>query len=198
MINCGLPAVGIDECAGVCPDHCHVGIMRNQHLLRLAETDNLTIQALERSHDKDAEHNHEFHGCPLVKNTHLGNGTYKGAFAFTLTKSPDDELTEFDMIKAVRKIMSQKSCPVIKYAWYLEYKEDNTHPHIHGMYETETQGRIEKKHWKRAWPIWDEAHKLGQGFRGGYHRKVRSDEGYSSYIKKDAGKSESFNAPADS
>lgn len=199
MLDCGLPNIGMSgECEGFCPEHCHQGIKRNAHLMALAQTDRLSIIELEKAHDKDNVHNHEFHGCPLLKKTHQGNGAYQGAFAFTLTKSPDDPLTEFDMIKAVRKIMSQKSCPVKKYAWYLEYKEDNTHPHIHGMYETETQGRIERKHWKRAWPIWDEAHKLGAGFRGGYHRPVRSEEAYSDYIKKDAGKSESYNIPTDS
>jgi len=146
-------------------------------------------------------HASESHGLPdhNRKKTHQGNGTHQGAFAFTLTKSPDDQLTEFDMIKAVRKVMSQKSCPVSRYAWYLEYgdPEEKTHPHIHGLYETQTQGRIEAKHFKRAWPIWDEKHKLGHGFRGGYHRPVRTEEGYEQYIKKDAGKNEWFNIETD-
>lgn len=128
----------------------------------------------------------------LKSKTHQGNGAFQGTFAFTLTKAPDDNLTEFDMIKAVRKVMSQKSCPVFKYAWYLEYGDDQqkTHPHIHGLYETQNGGRIEAKHFKRAWPIWDEKTRLGKGFRGGYHRPVRDEEGYTDYIKKDAGKCE--------
>jgi len=128
----------------------------------------------------------------LKDTSHKGNGTYKGAFAFTITKSPHDLLEIDDMLEAVRKIMSQKSCPVARYAWYLEDKgkDDNgipLHPHIHGMYETLTHGRIEKKHWKRAWPIWDESTKMGQGFRGGYHRPVRVEESYDQYMKKDNG-----------
>lgn len=126
------------------------------------------------------------------KKTHKGNGTYAGPFAFTLTKSPQDPLTEDHMIAAVKKIMSQKSCPVVRYAWYLEHKENGTHPHIHGMYETTTMGRIEAKHFKRAWPIWDEKSPMGSGFRGGYHRPVRHQECYDDYIKKDGGLSESF------
>lgn len=160
----------------------------------LAENNRLTIEAISKIFRKDDEHFVLCHGCPSQKVTHTGNGSHQGAFAFTLTKSPDDQLTEFDMIKAVRKVMSQKSCPVKKYAWYLEYGDDElkTHPHIHGMYETESQGMIETKHWKRAWPIWDPKVKMGKGFRGGYHRPVRSEEGYSDYIKKDAGKTESY------
>lgn len=117
---------------------------------------------------------------------------YKGPFAFTLTMSPKDGLTEEDLVSAVRKVMSQQSCPVSKYAWYLEYgnKETKEHPHIHGMYETFSGGRIEKKYWKRAWKIWDERTALGAGFRGGYHRPVRSEERYSDYIKKDGGLSD--------
>lgn len=120
------------------------------------------------------------------KTSHAGNGAPRGAFAFTLTASPADGLTEADMVAAVRKIMAQKSCPVTKYAWYLEYGDPETkqHPHIHGIYETDTQGVIEKKHWKRAWKIWDPSTRLGAGFRGGYHRPVRDDEAYSQYIAK--------------
>lgn len=128
-----------------------------------------------------------------------GNGAPRGAFAFTLTKSPKDNLSVGDMLTAVRKVMSQRSCPVSKYAWYYEDKgrDDNDqpiHPHIHGMYETESLGRIEKKHWKRAWSIWGEGDptlKMGAGFRGGYHRPVKHDEKYEEYIKKDNGMSES-------
>lgn len=123
---------------------------------------------------------------------HEGNGTYSGPFAFTLTKSPSDNLSVGDMLKAVEKIMNQKSCPVAQYAWHLEYKgvdQDGlpAHPHIHGMYETHSQGRIEAKHFKRAWPIWKESVSLGQGFRGGYHRPVKAEEKYTEYIKKDGG-----------
>lgn len=127
----------------------------------------------------------------------VGNGRYNGAWAFTLTMSPKDQLTVGEMLVAVRKVMTQKSCPVEKYVWYYEDKgrDDNgdpIHPHIHGMYETTTGGRIERKHWTRAWKIWDETKPVGAGFRGGYHRPVRSGEGYASYIKKDGGMCESY------
>lgn len=89
--------------------------------------------------------------------------------------------------------MAQKSCPVKFHAWHVEYRDNSamTGYHIHGMYETESGGRIEAKHWKRAWPIWDEKTKLGQGFRGGYHRPVELEEAYVKYIKKDDGFGES-------
>lgn len=122
--------------------------------------------------------------------SHEGNGVYQGPFAFTLTMSPQWGLTVGHMIKAAQKLMAQKSCKVTKYAWYLEYANPETleHPHIHGMYETETRGRIEQKHFKRHWTDkWNENQKLGAGFVGGYHRPVRSDEGYNAYIKKQGG-----------
>lgn len=160
-----------------------------------SELNKLTPELIAKLWKRDEEHYVTNHGCIPWKTTHTGNGAYQGTFAFTLTKSPMDDLTEFDMIKAVRKVMSQKSIPVSRYAWFLEYGDDEKklHPHIHGLYETETQGRIEAKHFKRAWPIWDEKTKLGHGFRGGYHRPIRSEEGYKDYIKKDAGKNEWFN-----
>lgn len=136
--------------------------------------------------------------CLMFKKTttHDGNGAYAGAFAFTITQSPQDAFSIGDMLTAVRKVMSQRSKKVVKYAWYYEDKGQDAlgtplHPHIHGMYETENGGRIEAKHWMRAWPIWDEKKPMGAGFRGGYHRPVRHGEAYESYIKKDGGLSES-------
>lgn len=132
--------------------------------------------------------------CPKKK---TGNGRYNGPFAFTLTKSPKDNITVADMLKAVRKIMSQQSNPVIRYAWNYEDKGrdergDPIHPHIHGMYETASGGRVEAKHFKRAWNVWDENTPMGAGFRGGYHRPVRDNEKYEDYISKQGGMSESY------
>lgn len=132
----------------------------------------------------------------LGSKTHVGNGAPSGLFAFTLTKSPKDPFSVGDMLAAVRKVMAQKSCPVKRYAWYYEDKGrdefgDPIHPHFHGIYETESGGRIERKHWKRAWSIWDESKPMGAGFQGGYHRPVKAEEGYKDYIKKDGRMSES-------
>lgn len=162
-------------------------------------------QALAYKGIKDLDFTHfEMHrdnrfGSPCVyyRKQRVGNGKPSGLFAFTLTKSPKDPLSIGDMLVAVRKIMSQKSCKVIRYAWYYEDKGrdengDAIHPHIHGLYETETGGRIEAKHFKRAWSVWDEKKPLGAGFQGGYHRPVRSEEGYGDYIKKDGHMGESF------
>jgi len=180
-------------CGGYCLSHCPVGIKMTADMRVASDLNKLTPEFIDKLWRRDEDHYVEHHGAERQKKTHKGNGAPLGAFAFTLTKSPMDDLTEFDMIRAVRKIMSQKSCPVVRYAWYLEYKENNTHPHIHGMYETVSLGRIEKKHWKRAWPIWDENHKLGNGFRGGYHRPVRVEEIYKDYIQKDKGRNEWYN-----
>jgi len=155
---------------------------------------------------KQANYNHNI-TCPVAKwippfidpedykprRTHQGNGAYKGPFAFTLTMSPKWGLTTADMIKAAQKLMSQKSQPVKKYAWYLEYGKPETfeHPHIHGMYETDNGRRIETKHFVRAWKNWSEDDKRGQGHVGGYHREVKADEAYSNYIKKQGGIGES-------
>ena len=122
--------------------------------------------------------------------THVGNGAHKGLFAFTLTKSPKDPLSIGDMLAAVRKLMGQRSCPLKRYAWYYEDKGrdefgEPLHPHIHGIYETESGGRIEAKHFKRAWDIWNEKLPMGAGFRGGYHKPVYHEEEYKEYIKKD-------------
>lgn len=157
-----------------------------------------TPEYMERAYAEYRKHTMSRQCAKYSKSTtHVGNGKYKGPWAFTVTKSPKDPYSVGDMLIAVRKVMSQKSCPVVKYVWYYEDKGkdefgDPIHPHIHGIYETDTGGRVERKHWKRAWSIWDESKPMGSGFRGGYHRPIRSEEGYSDYIKKDAGMHEVF------
>lgn len=147
-------------------------------------------------------HCYEVHGIDKwnpSKTKHTGNGTHQGQWAFTFTKSPSDDLTVDDMINAVRKVLAQKSNPVKYFAWYLEYKDmaAKTHPHIHGMYECEGGGRIEAKHFKRAWKIWDEKVKMGDGFRGGYHRPVAAEENYAVYIRKQMGEHDSCLPPVE-
>lgn len=180
---------------GMCVSHCDLGLAIHKRMRELAMSNELTTNAIERLFKGMEDHNEQHHNIPKPINTHKGNGVYQGIFAFTLTKSPDDNLTEEDMVKAVTKIMNQKSIPVKKFAWYLEYGdlELKKHPHIHGLYETETGGMIETKHWKRAWSIWNPKQKLGNGFRGGYHRPVRDNEGYDDYIAKQGLQCERYN-----
>lgn len=179
-------------CEGKCIVHCPFAIDINQRQMALFHTNRPRWQIdldWQKLWNEWEEHIVSVHNAPDNRPKKTANGKYKGPFAFTLTMSPSDGLTEEQMIFAVRKIMEQKSQPVKKFAWYLEYKDEDTksHPHIHGMYETETGRRIEKKHWQRQWKIWDETLPLGQGFRGGYHRPVRSDEAYNKYIAKQGG-----------
>lgn len=134
-----------------------------------------------RTHDPDT---HE--DKVLKKFSHEGNGAPSGVFAGTLTKAPDWKETEDDMIRAMHKIMEQKTCPVEKYAWYLEYTNAGT-PHIHFVYQTITGGRIHQKVFKRYWKQWSEKDHIGKGFIGGYHKHVTSELAYLEYIKKDEG-----------
>lgn len=131
--------------------------------------------------------------CPmwLVKTKHHeGNGKPKGLFAGTLTMAPTDPENENTMVNAMRKIFSQETCPIKKYAWYVE-QTTNGLPHIHFIYETVSGGRIHQKVFKRYWKTWDESKKQGAGFRGGYHKSVDSPTAYMEYIEKDGGRHES-------
>lgn len=188
------------DLSGYCPNHCKEG-KESWNKLRSFHNYGWSHEKILVHFEKELERYYQehlvsHHGYPpRPSSSHEGNGKYLGAWAFTLTKSPDDDLTEEDMIKAVHKVMNQKSIPTKKFAWYLEYGDEDakTHPHIHGMYETENGGMIETKHWKRAWPIWNPKQKLGKGFRGGYHRPVEVDECYDDYIRKQDIKGERFN-----
>lgn len=179
-------------CDGRCWQHCEYGLemARRQRMLSSVgyQHDRLVAKLMEL-HEEWNDHRIEVHGHADNREKKTANGKYNGPFAFTLTMSPDDGITVDEMLHAARAIMEQRSQPVRKYAWYLEYKDEETkkHPHIHGMYETVNGRRIEKKHWMRKWRIWDESSPLGMGFRGGYHRPVRFDEAYSDYIKKQGG-----------
>lgn len=125
---------------------------------------------------------------PIPKpGSHEGNGKPKGLFAFTLTFSPTDGKNVEDLKHAAEMILNQKTCPVKRYMWYLETKENGQHPHIHGIYETDTGGQIYTKVFKRYWSIWDPKTKLGAGFRGGYHKSVDFSIAYGEYLSKDGG-----------
>lgn len=186
-----LETTGCEVCAK-CVDILCISTFSKQHQL----ADLLEVSVVDAVKQLTAFYEDHINMVHKKPKHHIGNGKPQGAFAFTLTKSPKDPLTVGDMLCAVRKVMSQKSCPVKRYAWYYEDKGrdehgDAIHPHIHGMYETESGHQIEAKHWKRAWDIWNPKKPLGSGFVGGYHRPVRSEEAYSDYIKKDGGMSES-------
>lgn len=125
---------------------------------------------------------------PMPKpGSHEGNGKPKGLFAFTLTFSPTDGKNIEDLKHAAEMILNQKTCPVKRYAWYLETKDNGQHPHIHGIYETDSGGQIYTKVFKRYWSIWDPKTKLGAGFRGGYHKSVDFSVAYGEYLSKDGG-----------
>lgn len=124
--------------------------------------------------------------CPkFAKPPKVGNGTPNGIFAGTLTMSPDWGKTEEDICTAVKKILTQQTCPVKRYRWYLEYTKANV-PHIHFIYETNTGGRIHTKVFKRYW-TWEEPrnNRSRNGFRGGYHYHCDSTTAYLEYIAKD-------------
>lgn len=124
------------------------------------------------------------HNPELKKPHHIGNGKPSGIFAGTLTMAPTDPTNENEMCSAITKIMTQKTCPVKRYAWYKEYTEKMI-PHIHFIYETDNGGRIHAKVFKRYWKTWDEKQKCGKGHRGGYHKLVESETAYTEYIEKD-------------
>lgn len=136
---------------------------------------------------EEADHMTAAHGepaRPASPKHHVGNGKPKGLFAGTLTMSTSDDYTQDDMLKAIRKIFSQQTVVVKRYAWYLEYTDAGT-PHIHFIYETDEGGRIHAKIFKRYWKIWDEHQPIGKGHRGGYHKPVASETAYKEYIEKD-------------
>lgn len=124
------------------------------------------------------------------RGTHKGNGVHQGLWVGTLTMSPTDGLNEEDMVHAMKKIFSQQTVPVKKWAWYREYTKNGA-PHIHFCYETETGGRIHKKIFQRYWKLWDEPrNQTGKGgFPGGYHTGAKSETAYLEYMSKDGGRS---------
>lgn len=132
----------------------------------------------------------EWHGTENKKLPHhIGNGKPKGVFAGTITMSPKWDTNEEEMVNAIKKIFRQKSVPVKKYVWYLEYTKDGT-PHIHFVYETFTGGRITQQVFKRNWKWWNESEPVGRGHQGGYHKHCHAEDEYLEYISKDKGRHE--------
>lgn len=178
------------------PDSKHCDACYRFHV-----TDEMTAWELIDDHRLYFKHFHESlkrhqKNCPLQReknslkyNPTKSNHKHMGTWAGTLTMSPTDSTNEEEMVMAIKKIMRQKTCPVKKYAWYLEHTQNGL-PHIHFIYETATGGRIHKRVFQRIWKIWDESQAVGAGHRGGYHRECHSDEEYMKYISKDKGRCE--------
>jgi len=118
---------------------------------------------------------------------HTGNGKPKGIFSGTLTMSPCWPTNEEEMVVAIQKIMRQRTTPVKRYVWYLEYTDKDV-PHIHFIYETEKGGRITAQTFKRQWKWGDESTPCGSGHVGGYHRHCAKEDDYLEYIQKDKGR----------
>jgi len=115
-------------------------------------------------------------------------------YAFTLTMPPDyqpakplSEVAKLIMEYGLTNKPYEKAC---KYAYVLEHTANGT-PHIHGVYQTKSGRRIASKYFKRYHDLWTENPKdpgyikMGNGFKGGYHQKVRSDQSYEGYLEKE-------------
>lgn len=111
-------------------------------------------------------------------------GEHVQPWAFTLTTNEKDQNqwpeVEEQLKQAALKILNQKTCPIKSGEAYLEYCEDGK-PHIHGFYIMEDGKRIFAKIFKRYWPLWNEAKKLGDGHQGGYHKRVINQIRYVKY-----------------
>jgi len=118
---------------------------------------------------------------------HEGNGKFLGDWTGTLNQSTNDPYNEEEMVSAMKKIFAQKTCPVEKYKWHVEYGENGL-SHIHFLYRRAGGERIYGKIFKRYWKIWDEKKPLGKGHRGGYHAPVKSGIAYKEYMEKDGGR----------
>lgn len=123
------------------------------------------------------DHVKEFEAFALKLDKH------KDWYAFTLTTNEIDKILwpniENAMKQAAHKILTQLSQPVVAGAAYLEY-QDSGAPHIHGYYHLNEGKRIYPKTFKRYWPLWNEAKRLGLGHVGGYH-KLMSSGSYKDY-----------------
>ena len=131
-----------------------------------------------------------FNRKPIKPKHHEGNGRHNGAFAGTLTMSPEWNENEETMVTAIKKILYQDTCPVKRFRWNLEFCKDGK-PHIHFIYETVTGGRIHRRIFKRYWNHWSEKKEdmdEGKRFKGGYHRVCYAEEAYQKYIAKDNGR----------
>lgn len=171
------------------PKLCEECVMINSMCITFAD-DWHNKAKYEKWFDLYLRHDPKTHITAPPKKTHRGNGKPEGLFAGTLTMSPSDTTDEVQMIQAIKKIFNQQTCPVKKWAWYVEYTDAGL-PHIHFCYETETGGRIHQKVFKRYWKTWNESERMGKGFRGGYHKNCDSETAYLEYIAKDGGKHDS-------
>lgn len=151
---------------------------------RIALTTRITILEAEHRalYDKyEREH---------ARATNKANAESKlGPWEFTLTYSP----TEHGWNREEAKDAMRTACErLIRY--YREEIEEfhavgelttSGQPHVHAWYKMDGGRRITTKSFKRAYPIWDEKRKLGNGHVGGHHAPVKRTSDFAGYIEKD-------------
>lgn len=110
-------------------------------------------------------------------------------YAFTLTTN-SNETTREELLFAVEKLFrngrTYKNEPIKRGAYCVEYT-DAGRPHIHGVYTTGSERRITAKSFNRAWKLWDEKIRMGDGHQGGYHSLCKNNQKYQEYIAKGDG-----------
>lgn len=113
----------------------------------------------------------------------------RGPWEFTLTYSPKEHGWNREEAKDAMRTACER---LIRY--YREEVEEfhavgelttSGQPHVHAWYKLDGGRRITTKSFKRAYPIWDEKRKLGNGHVGGHHAPVKRTSDFAGYIEKD-------------
>lgn len=120
------------------------------------------------------------------KTSHAGHDL--GPRAFTITYSPKwgmtDKEARLQMELAIDRLLSYYKNEIIEFHCAGEIGKNGL-SHIHGYYELLGSRKITDKNFKRAWKFWDPKTKVGDGFKGGYHRVCERKSNYLGYLAED-------------
>lgn len=120
------------------------------------------------------------------KRVHAGHEL--GPRAFTLTYSPKWGFTDLkarELLElAVDRLLTYYKNEIIEFHVAGEVGKNGL-SHIHGYYELFGGRKITDKNFKRAWQYWDPKTKVGDGFKGGYHRVCERKSDYLAYLAED-------------
>lgn len=118
--------------------------------------------------------------------THAGHEL--GARSFSFTYSPkwglDDKSARVKMELAIDRLLAYYKNELVEFYAVGEVGK-NGMSHIHGYYELLGGRKITDKNFKRAWSYWDPKTKVGDGFKGGYHKLCERKSDYVGYMNED-------------
>lgn len=152
-----------------------------------------TLERLQRYIDEATEHVTLAEEMQRKRTLHEQNRanakSQLGTWEFTLTYSPKKHgwlaSDAEDAMRTAIERLARYYADEIEEFHAVGERTQAGQPHVHAWYRLRGGRKMTTKNMRRAYPIWNERHKLGTGHEGGHHAPVKRTADFAGYIEKD-------------